>query len=202
MIYGTRQVGKSSLLRHLLENQRYEWITGESPSSSQRLNFDTEQDVLDFLNAYKVIVIDEAQFVENIGRSIKRMVDQKTNALIFLTSSSSLKLIKGIQETGVGCIEFHTLFPLSVCELVKDKSKDWVRKNIERMLVLGSYPEVISNFDETADTLSQYMLDYVNGVFLQDIYQLAEIRKSNPLMNLLSILAASVGSQITYQTDP
>lgn len=198
LIYGARQVGKSSLLRHLLENQRYEWITGESPSTSQRLNFDTEQDVLDFLNAYKVIVIDEAQFVGNIGRCIKRMVDQKTDALIFITASSSLKLIKGVQESAVGRIEFHTLFPLSVSELVKDKSKDWVKKNLERMLVLGSYPEVISNFDEDADTLSQYMLDYVNGVFLQDIYQLAEIRKSNPLMNLLSILAASVGSQITY----
>ena len=198
LIYCARQVGKSSLLRHLLENQRYEWLTGESPSTSQRLNFDTEQDVLDFLNAYKIIVIDEAQFVENIGRCIKRMVDQKTSVLIFLTGSSSLKLIKGVQESAVGRIEFHTLFPLSVSELVKDKSKDWVKKNLERMLVLGSYPEVISNFDEDADTLSQYMLDYVNGVFLQDIYQLAEIRKSNPLMNLLSILAASVGSQITY----
>lgn len=198
LIYGARQVGKSSLLRHLLENKRYEWITGESPSTSQRLNFDSEQDVLDFLNAYKIIVIDEAQFVENIGRCIKRMVDQKTDALIFLTGSSSLKLIKGVQESAVGRIEFHTLFPLSIGELVEAKSKDWVRKNIERLLVLGSYPEVIDNFDEDADTLSQYMLDYVNGIFLQDIYQLAEIRKSNSLMNLLRILAASAGSQITY----
>lgn len=200
LIYGARQVGKSSLLRHLFEGKSYEWMTGEASSTSERLNFDTDQDVRDFLNAYKIIIIDEAQFVENIGRSIKRMVDQKTDTLLFLTGSSSLNLIKGVKESAVGRIDFHTLFPLSVREMLEAKSKDWIKKNLERILILGCYPDVIANFDDPLDTLSQYMLDYVNSILLQDIYQLGGIRKPSSLINLLRILAASVGSQISYDS--
>ena len=198
MLYGARQVGKTSLLRHMLANQNVEWLTGESSTDRERLQFDTQQDLIDFLKAYKVIVIDEAQYVDGIGQRIKRMIDQHSDSLIFLSGSSSLKLAKGVKESAVGRLDFMTLFPFSVEELVNAKSWDWFRLNFERLLIAGSYPDVVNHFSDDIDSLAYRLLHYVNGVFLQDIYELGGIRKSSTLKHLLRLLATSVGSQISY----
>ena len=154
MLYGARQVGKTSLLRHMLANQNVEWLTGESSTDRERLQFDTQQDLIDFLKAYKVIVIDEAQYVDGIGQSIKRMIDQHSDSLIFLSGSSSLKLAKGVKESAVGRLDFMTLFPFSVEELVNAKSWDWFRLNFERLLIAGSYPDVVNHFSDDIDSLA------------------------------------------------
>lgn len=198
MLYGARQVGKTSLLRHLLANKNVEWLTGESSTDRERLQFDTQQDLIDFLGTHPVIVIDEAQYVDGIGQSVKRMVDQHSDSLIFLSGSSSLKLARGVKESAVGRLDFLTLFPFSVEELIEAKSWDWFRVNFERLLIAGSYPDIIDSFNEEIDSLAYRLLHYVNGVFLQDIYELGGIRKPSTLKHLLKLLANSVGSQVSY----
>ena len=112
MLYGARQVGKTSLLRHLLANKNVEWLTGESSTDRERLQFDTQQDLIDFLGTHPVIVIDEAQYVDGIGQSVKRMVDQHSDSLIFLSGSSSQagKRSKGICCWSIGFFDAVSFF--------------------------------------------------------------------------------------------
>ena len=96
----------------MLANQNVEWLTGESSTDRERLQFDTQQDLIDFLKAYKVIVIDEAQYVDGIGQSIKRMIDQHSDSLIFLFRIKLLKLAKGVKESAVGRVGFYDSLPI------------------------------------------------------------------------------------------
>ena len=135
-----------------------------------------------FLSALSDLMVPVLIFyVDGIGQSIKRMIDQHSDSLIFLSGSSSLKLAKGVKESAVGRLDFMTLFPFSVEELVNAKSWDWFRLNFERLLVAGSYPDVVNHFSDDIDSLAYRLLHYVNGVFLQDIYELGGIRKSSTL---------------------
>ena len=70
LILGPRQVGKSTMLDHLVQNQRFIKLTGEDEDDLSILA--DPKTFLTLTQQFPNVIIDEAQFVPNIGRVIKR----------------------------------------------------------------------------------------------------------------------------------
>ena len=92
LILVSRQVGKSTMLDHLVQNQRFIKLTGEDEDDLSILA--DPKTFLTLTQQFPNVIIDEAQFVPNIGRVIKRLVDNNTtDSRIFVTGSSALTLV-------------------------------------------------------------------------------------------------------------
>ena len=97
VLFGPRQVGKSTLLAHIIENQATHLLTGDDENDIKILS--DPSSYLPLLKDHPNLVIDEAQYIPSIRRVIKRMVDNnETRCHIFVTGSSSLDLAGGVME--------------------------------------------------------------------------------------------------------
>jgi hypothetical protein len=89
----------------------------------------------------------------------------------------------------------HTLYPLSVEEMYKDKPLEF-KKEMETHLIFGSYPEVVkaASFEEKREELKELSSSYL----YKDIFEFQQIRNSTVIFNLLKALALQIGSEVSY----
>lgn len=197
LIFGARQVGKTTLLRHLLQNKHCRWFSGDNPAQVHMLsNLPSKEDVRDLIGNYECIVIDEAQKVPGIGLLIKRLVDLQTNCRIFVTGSSSLDLSEGIYESAAGRTRSYDLWSLTFKELADNSSVLDEKMSLGRRLVYGSYPEIVKAPQEAAINLKNI---YQNLAF-KDIFALTGIRQPTAFIRLVTVLAYRIGTLCTYES--
>ena len=193
LILGPRQAGKSTMLNHLVQNQRFVMLTGEDEDDLSILA--DPKSYLSLTPQFPNVIIDEAQFVPNIGRVIKRMVDNNTDdARIFVTGSSALDLGGHLKESAAGRFNSYNLWPLSLEELAKHSSWIEVKRQINDRMVYGCHPDVINDPHHA----QEYLLDFTDSILYKDLFRLAEVRKPTDLTKLVTFLAANVGSEIRY----
>src|SRR3990167_2485419 len=147
VIFGSRQVGKTTLLKHYLETCgfRYKLDSGDNvllQSMLQNADFKT---IFDYVSDYELIAIDEAQLIPNIGQCLKIMIDQIPNLRIIVTGSSSFELAGQIGEPLTGRKKTLTLYPIAQIELNKIFNRQELRTQLSDYLIYGSYPEVITS---------------------------------------------------------
>ena len=189
LILGPRQVGKSTMLDHLVQNQRFIKLTGEDEDDLSILA--DPKTFLTLTQQFPNVIIDEAQFVPNIGRVIKRLVDNNTtDSRIFVTGSSALDLGGHLKESAAGRFNSYNLWPFSLEELAEHSS--WIEIN-DRM-IYGCHPDVINDPAQA----KEYLLDFTDSILYKDLFKLAEVRKPTDLTKLVTFLAANVGSEIRY----
>lgn len=146
VIYGPRQVGKTTLVNQFLttfEGKVYS-STGENAQVRDVLNANNFSRIIPYFSGYDLIVIDEAQKVQHIGQGLKILVDQIPNVKIIATGSSSFDLSNKIGEPLVGRQRVKRLYPLSVQELIVHYGEAYVWEQLDNLLVFGSYPEVLT----------------------------------------------------------
>ena len=195
VLFGPRQVGKSTLLAHIIENQATHLLTGDDENDIKILS--DPSSYLPLLKDHPNLVIDEAQYIPSIGRVIKRMVDNnETRCHIFVTGSSSLDLAGGVMESAAGRINTYSLWPFSLEELAQNSSWLEVKRGLNERMIYGCYPTVINE----PQYAREYLRDFVNSVLYKDLFNLAEMRKPTDLRKLMSYLAYNVGSEIKYAT--
>ena len=87
VLLGPRQVGKTTLIQKLTENKKVLFLNGDNPQT--RLTFANANFnfLIQTVADYDVIVIDEAQRIQNIGVSTKMLIDEKLEKQIILTGS-------------------------------------------------------------------------------------------------------------------
>ena len=193
LIIGPRQVGKTTMLDHLVQNQQFIKLTGEDESDLNILA--DPKSFLTLTQQFPNVIIDEAQFVPNIGRVIKRMVDNNTSASrIFVTGSSALDLGGNLKESAAGRFNSYNLWPLSLEELAKHSNWIEVKRQINDRMVYGCHPDVINDSTHA----KEYLLDFTDSILYKDLFRLAEVRKPTDLTKLVKFLAANVGSEIRY----
>lgn len=193
LIIGPRQVGKSTMLDHLVQNQRFIKLTGEDENDLSILA--DPKSFLSLTQQFPYVIIDEAQYVPNIGRVIKRMVDNNTSdSRIFVTGSSALDLGGHLKESAAGRFNSYNLWPLSLEELSKHSSWIEVKRQINDRMIYGCHPDVINDPYHA----KEYLLDFADSILYKDLFRLAEIRKPTDLIKLVTFLAANVGSEIRY----
>lgn len=193
LILGPRQVGKSTMLDHLVQNQRFIKLTGEDEDDLSILA--DPKTFLTLTQQFPNVIIDEAQFVPNIGRVIKRLVDNNTtDSRIFVTGSSALDLGGHLKESAAGRFNPYNLWPLSLEELAEHSSWIEVKRQINDRMIYGCHPDVINDPAHA----KEYLLDFTDSILYKDLFKLAEVRKPTDLTKLVTFLAANVGSEIRY----
>jgi predicted AAA+ superfamily ATPase len=195
IIFGARQTGKTTLVKEMMK---------KFPGDSQYLNCD-EPDIREMLeNATstklkmlagksRILFIDEAQRVKNIGITLKLFVDQVKECQIVATGSSSFELSNLIKEPLTGRYYEFKLFPFSVAELVEYFGIVEYNRLLDDRIIYGSYPEIVINPNEK-ETL---MTNIASAYLFKDILSFQDIRRSDLLEKLLRALALQIGSEVS-----
>ena len=196
VLFGARQVGKSSLIREVVKQKEFIWLNGDEPDVSLLLDNITSDRLKAIVGEKKILVIDEAQMIPNIGLLIKRMVDNFPEIQIIATGSSAFELADRTKESMVGRKEELLLFPLSFSEMVHHTDFITETRLVANRLAYGYYPEVVSNPGKEEKILK----DLAEGFLYKDILNLEGIKKSSTLQRLVQMLAFRVGSEINYSS--
>jgi len=201
IVYGARQVGKTTLMKQILENnknKKTKYFNCENISVQSSLENPESLKIKEFLGDAELIVLDEAQVLKDAGLIIKLMVDTYPQIQILATGSSSFDLANKLGEPLVGRAIHYKLYPLSVEELI-DSGEDIVsmENNLEKILRYGSYPEVFfaQNNNEAISKLDEIS----SGYLLKDILSFEGIKKSSIVVKLLKYLSLQLGNEISYE---
>ena len=195
ILLGPRQVGKTFLIQKITEEMKLPFlmVNGDNPADRLLWTNPDFQLVRSLIAPYRLIVIDEAQRIENIGLTVKMMVDAKMDKQVIITGSSALGLGDTIQEPLTGRKWEFTMFPIAWSELKETYTLAKSIPLLEQLLVYGSYPEIIIENEK------EELLSSLSGSYLyKDILELGGIRKPEVLIRLLQALAWQVGSEVSY----
>lgn len=197
IIYGPRQVGKTTLVLDFLENTdlRIKAVTGDDLKTNNLLSQCTVDTINDFVGDYELVFIDEAHKIPNIGLALKIMVDLFKDRYFIVTGSSPVDIKRKTGESLTGRKRVVNLFPISLLELSKVKSRSELRDSLESYLIYGLYPEVINskNSDEKFDAIEMIS----NSYLLRDVLDFEGIKSSKTILNILKLLAFQVGSEVS-----
>jgi predicted AAA+ superfamily ATPase len=195
IIMGARQVGKSTLLRQMLgQRQDVIWMNGDELDVQDIFSNMTSTRIRAILGNKRILVVDEAQRIANIGLRLKLITDQIPNVQVIATGSSSFELASKVNEPLTGRKREFRMFPLTFREMVNHTQfLDEVRMIPHRM-VYGYYPEVVNNPGDERATLKELS----DSNLYKDILSLDSINKPDMLVRLLKALALQIGSQVSY----
>lgn len=200
IITGARQVGKTTIYEEILRNYPKEQIrifNCDNPTDRELLGNKDLEFLKQLIGNARIVVIDEGQKVENIGQTLKLAIDYyKEQKQILVTGSSSINLLNNTQEALTGRKYVFTLYPLSLEEIYPDKNQLTILKELESLLVFGTYPDVIKqkSFDEKIRLLQELRASYL----YKDILELQQVKNSDALTKLLKALALQIGSEVSY----
>lgn len=196
IIQGARQVGKTTLIKKIQRQYMEEsiFINCDEPDLRMSLTNITSSELKEIIGNKKIVFIDEAQRVKNIGLTLKLFVDNFPDRQVVATGSSSIELSNEIVEPLTGRkYEFH-LFPFSITELREKYSNVELERILEKRMILGMYPEIVTKPDE-----AQMLLQSLSSSYLyKDVLQYQDIRKPELLEKLLTALALQVGNEVSY----
>lgn len=197
VIYGPRQIGKTTLLKNFLKDTslKYKLDNGENIKVQEIISSQNFDVMLDYVAGLELYVIDEAQRIPNVGLGLKILVDQRPDLRIIVTGSSSLELSGQVGEPLVGRKRNLILYPMSQMELSKLYSPAELGWKLSQWLIYGGYPVVVaaSTNREKAELLGEI----ANSYMLKDILELENVKSPKVLMNLLKLLAFQVGSEVS-----
>ncbi|MFH0792305.1 MAG: ATP-binding protein [bacterium] len=196
IVYGARQVGKTTVIKSLLDS--YESSAGyfncELLSVKRQLESLEPYRTKEFLGDSRIIVLDEAQKVENIGLALKQLIDTFPDLQIIATGSSSFDLSNKINEPLTGRAFEFNLHPLSIKEIVAYSDRKTVLESLEKILTYGLYPEVyLSN-----KNMAQKLIETISSQYLyKDVLEIEQIKKPQTIIRLLELLAMQLGSEVS-----
>ncbi len=196
IIYGSRRVGKTTLLKSLLETSdlKYKIESGDNLKTSQILNSRDFRLLSEYAEGYDLIAIDEAQEIKGIGMGLKILIDNNPGLKLIATGSSSFDLSQKIGEPLTGRKRVILLFPFSQGELLEHFSTFELRERLHEFLIFGAYPEVVTA--STRQEKTEILDELVGSYLLKDILSLENIRNPRVLINLLKLLSFQVGNLV------
>ncbi len=195
IIYGARQVGKTTLLNELIRlHPETVLLNCELLQVAEILERKDLASIRSLFGSYRIICLDEAQKVAEIGSVLKLVYDELPMYKIIATGSSSFELSNKIVEPLTGRNIKFRLFPLSLDEMKKKNGWLWILNELNQMLVFGTYPGIIDLvMPDKQVKLNELSSDYL----YQDILVYENIRHPSKLRSLLKALALQVGSQVS-----
>lgn len=194
IIYGPRQVGKTTLVKKLIiDSEDYVYFDCQIENNHDFLVPNPEV-IKSKIGGAKLLVLDEAQYVPEIGRVLKVFHDAYPEVQIIVTGSSSFDLANKTSESLAGRTREYTLFPISVEEMVNQGGVINFESNLPNIMRYGLYPGIL-NVGE--DKKRQDLETLQSAVLYRDILALEGVSKPKLLVNLLKSLALMVGSEVS-----
>lgn len=194
-IMGARQVGKSTLLKMMLSDRTdVMWFNGDEYDVKELFSDITSTRLRNIIADHRIVVIDEAQRIQDIGLKIKLITDNIPDVQVIATGSSSFELASKINEPLTGRKREYKMFPLTFGEMVNHTNLLEELRMIPHRMVYGYYPEVVELVGEERAVLKELSESYL----YRDILSFDKIMKSEKLVKLLQALAYQIGSQVSY----
>lgn len=201
IIYGPRQAGKTTLIKYLLSEisgsaagrkEEFDYFTGDD-LYAQNIFSKNELESLRKTIKSDILVIDEAQKIENIGLSLKLIFDNLPIKII-TSGSASFDLSNKLSEHLTGRTKTFWLYPLAFSEIEDKYRKTSKETALEEMLRYGMYPKV-HNLTSNQDKES-YLYEYINNYLYKDILSFSGVRKPKKIIDLLTLLALQIGKEV------
>ena len=197
LIFGTRRVGKTWLVENIIKDAGIDYLSlnGEDQDVQILLSTRTAANYKRVLGNAKLLIIDEAQVIPEIGKILKLLIDTFKELTIIASGSSTFDLSNQTGEPLTGRSLTYYLHPIAQVELDKQENALQTAQNLEERLIFGSYPELfhLGSLAEKA----QYLTELVKSYLLKDILMYENIQNSTKLLELLKLIAYQVGSEVS-----
>jgi len=198
VLLGARQVGKSTLFEQLKESafagMSVASFNCDEPNDRALLTDANSADLSAVVKGNRIVLIDEAQRVQNIGLTLKLLADKFKDIQVLVSGSSSLELANKINEPLTGRKFEYLMLPISTEELINANGMLEAQRLLENRLIYGSYPDILFQKTDTKELL----FELTNSYLFKDIYTFQELRKPEVLEKLLVALALQIGSEVSY----
>jgi len=199
IVLGPRQVGKTTLMKQIKSTltpdaQPVISLDCDEPNDRELLTNANSADLSMVLRNAKVVIINEAQRVPNIGLTIKLLADKFKKTQVVVTGSSSLELANKLNEPLTGRKYEYLLLPVSTQEIIDHSGMMETMRLLSSRLIYGSYPDILY---QTGDP-KELLLELTGSYLFKDIFALQEVRKPDLLEKLLVALALQIGNEVSF----
>lgn len=197
ILYGPRQVGKTTLVNHLLAkngSMPVAFFNGDDLRTQELLGIPNLDILKQAVGRNGLVVIDEAQRISNIGLSLKLLYDS-LKITIVATGSSSFELANRVNEPLTGRAVNFLLYPIAAAELSSTLPATSVAPRLEEFLRFGMYPKVLTTPGE--EEKAQYLYDLISNYLYKDILAFESVRKPKKIIDLLALLALQIGNEVS-----
>lgn len=198
VLYGARRVGKTTLLKKYaqsFETGALLMVSGEDSVTKSYLEHRSVENLRAYLGECRIFIVDEAQYVQQIGLTLKLIVDHLPHITVIASGSSSFDLARDVGEPLVGRKYTLLLYPIAQAELSALENSHVTLSRLPGRLIYGSYPEILSlpgNRDK-----ERYLRELTQGYLFKDILSLEGIRHPRVLEDLLRLLAFQIGKDVS-----
>lgn len=213
LITGARQVGKTTMLKHLAKDQERTYVTMDHTMA----RILAKTDPVLFFQTYKPpIIIDEIQKAPELFEQIKMICDNsEERGLFWLTGSQQFQMMKNVRETLAGRIGILQLFSLSKNEIdgvafpneldftlpcLTERQKYAVKTDIAdvfQFIWSGGMPDVLHADKEQRQ---EYYNSYIETYVMRDAAEAGGIVDTIRFRRFLNACAALTGQQVNYKT--
>ncbi len=169
------------------------WLNGDDLETRTLMENITVERYRSMLGGIRILIIDEAQRITDIGLKCKLVTDNFPDIQLIVTGSSSLDLANKVNEPLTGRKWEYRLFPLSYSELATHFGalQEW--KKLPLRLIYGSYPDVVCHPGSEKEILNNLTESYL----YKDILIWERIKRPDKIVRLLQALAYQVGSEVS-----
>lgn len=195
LLFGPRQSGKSTLIQEVLKDTEYLYLNGDDADVREMLTNTTATKLKAMVGNNKILFIDEAQRIQNIGLTLKLFTDQIKDIQVIATGSSAFELSSQVNEPLTGRKYEYMLYPLSFAEMVAHNGLLQEKRLLDHRLVYGCYPEIVTKPGEERRLLKLLASSYL----YKDLLMLEQIKKPLILEKLVPALALQIGNEVNYQ---
>ncbi|HAM97322.1 MAG TPA: ATPase [Marinilabiliales bacterium] len=195
VIIGARQVGKTTAVRDLINAQGEvaKYLNGDEADLYPIFKKPTSTQLKSLIGEAKILVVDEAHQIPNIGKALKLIVETFPDIQIIATGSSSFDIGNRVNEPLTGRKFEYQMYALSANELVSHFGILEEKRMLEHRLIFGTYPEIVTHLGDEPRLLKNLVSSYL----YRDVLQLDGLKKPSLLTALLSALAYQIGSEVS-----
>ncbi len=194
ILTGPRQVGKTTFLKNYFDTKNASWFNADEADIREILSNHNTTYIKQIIGNNKIMIIDEAQRVENIGILLKIIHDQLTDVKVVVTGSSSFEMANTINEPLTGRKWELNMYPISAVELIRHNGLIDEKRLLAHRLIYGSYPDVVNNPGAEREILQELSESYL----YRDMLTWHDIKKPQVLEKLVQALAFQIGNEISY----
>lgn len=195
ILTGARQVGKTTLLRQIVQDRNdCLWLNGDELQIQNLFDNASADRLLSEFKGYRIVIIDEAQRIKDIGLRLKLVADAGSDIQVIATGSSAFELANKVNEPLTGRKWEYQMFPISFGEMVARHGKLKEMRMLPRRIIYGYYPEVVMNDGNEVEILKLLTDAYL----YKDILSWENIKHPDKLQTLLRALAYQIGSQVSF----
>jgi predicted AAA+ superfamily ATPase len=199
VLLGPRRVGKTELIKKIADQSKEPvlFLNGDDIRTHLLLEERSVANYRQVLGDNKLLIIDEAQEIENIGQKLKLIVDEIDDVKVLITGSSAFEINNQVGEPLVGRKHVFHMYPLAQLEYTTMENSLQTAENLEERLIYGSYPELlhIPDFKQKQNYLNELVFSYL----IKDVLSFEGIKKRDKIMKLLQMMAFRVGSEISVE---